>query len=74
MSTNPITSRRAETGSTVGPPLGSTKQEREAYWVARGNRLLWGQELTTKGEALEPRYDLEWRCVNGNYFLASRGQ
>ena len=58
----------------IGPPPGSTKQEREAYWVARGNRLLWGQELSTKGEALEPRYDLEWRCVNGNYFLANRGQ
>lgn len=56
----------------AGATSGMTAEQRQAHWIARGNRVLWGQEPTTKGEMLEPRYDLEWRCANGSYFLASR--
>jgi hypothetical protein len=68
---NPLKLRDAEQGSArVVAPI--DKQEREAFWIERGNRILWGQEPTRKGDFLEPRHDLHWRCVNGNYFIESR--
>jgi hypothetical protein len=56
------------------PPIVAPKGEadRQAFWIERGNRVLWGQEPTTKGEFYEPRHDLRWACKNGNYFLEPR--
>jgi hypothetical protein len=48
------------------------KAERQRFWIERGNRILWGQEPTQKGDYLPPRLDLEWRCVDGNYFIADK--
>jgi hypothetical protein len=48
------------------------KAERQRFWIERGNRILWGEEPTSKGEWLPPRRDLQWACVNGNYFIEQR--
>jgi hypothetical protein len=49
-------------------PTKRTQQE----WIERGNRILWGQEPTSKGEFLPPRTDLEWVCRNGSYAIERR--
>ena len=57
--------------SHIIPP--SDPKEREKFWIERGNRILWGQEPTTKGDYLTPRLELEWCCKDGHYFIAPRG-
>jgi hypothetical protein len=54
------------TGKT--PLTKRTTQE----WIDRGNRILWGQEPTSKGDFLPPRLDLEWVCRNGSYAIERR--
>jgi hypothetical protein len=48
------------------------KAERQRFWIDRGNRILWGQEPTAKGDYLPVRPDLHWTCINGNYFIEPR--
>jgi hypothetical protein len=50
----------------------SDPAERQRFWIERGNRILWGQEPTSKGEFLPPRTDLEWVCRNGSYAIERR--
>jgi hypothetical protein len=47
-------------------------KERERFWIDRGNRVLWGQEPTSKGDFLPSRTDLQWACANGSYFIEPR--
>jgi hypothetical protein len=54
----------------IVPP--TNEAERIRFWIERGNRILWGQEPTSKGDFLKPRADLQWACVNGNYFIEPR--
>jgi hypothetical protein len=54
-----------------GPPSKPAKKTTQE-WIERGNRILWGEEPTSKGEWLPPRRDLQWACVNGNYFIEPR--
>lgn len=54
----------------IVPP--TNEAERIRFWIDRGNRILWGQEPTSKGDFLQPRTDLQWACVNGNYFIEPR--
>jgi hypothetical protein len=69
MSTNPI-QKRLKTEPSLAVP--SDEDERRKFWIDRGNRILWGQEPTSKGDFLQPRTDLQWACVNGNYFIEPR--
>ena len=50
----------------------SDPAERQRYWIERGNRILWGQEPTSKGDYLHPRTDLEWVFRNGSYSIEVR--
>ena len=50
----------------------SDPAERRRFWIERGNRILWGQEATSKGDFLPPRHDLEWAWANGSYFIQPR--
>jgi hypothetical protein len=59
-------------GQRPRPTIPTDKRERERLWIERGNRILWGQEPTSKGDHLPPRTDLEWRCANGSYFITKR--
>jgi hypothetical protein len=59
-----------EGGSLAKAP--TDKQERQRHWIERGNRILWGQESTSKGDYLDPRPDLEWICRNDSYFIEPR--
>jgi hypothetical protein len=68
MSTNPLKNLEAHS-RTVAPP---DPQERQRFWIERGNRILWGQEPTSKGEWLTPRLDLEWFWNNGAYMVGPR--
>lgn len=50
----------------VCPPKGDSAEEKSVrirFWVARGN-----DQLSKEG-----RDHLEWRCVNGHYFIDHRG-
>ena len=71
MTANPL--KVIDGGSTrvIAP---TDRAERQRFWIERGNRILWGQEPTSKGDFLPPRLDLEWRCHDGNYFIAERGR
>ena len=54
-------------------PLAPKDQaERQRFWIERGNRILWGEEATSKGDFLTPRRDLEWVCRNGSYAIEPR--
>jgi hypothetical protein len=68
MSTNPLKAKSKEI-AVLAP---SDEKERQRFWIERGNRILWGQEPTRKGDFLHPRTDLQWACVNGNYFIEPR--
>lgn len=46
--------------------------ERQRFWIERGNRILWGQEPTSKGDFLRPRTDLHWVIRNGSYSIEPR--
>lgn len=67
MAANPLLS-----GQTARPLTPSDPAERQRFWIERGNRILWGQEPTSKGDFLHPRTDLQWACVNGSYFIEPR--
>ena len=60
------TSSQTRNGSPADPI------ERQRHWIERGNRILWGQEPTSKGDFLPPRHDLEWAWNNGSYFIQPR--
>jgi hypothetical protein len=43
-------------------------------WIERGNAYLWGDAPAEHGKHAgtyidQPRRDLQWACVNGNYFI-----
>jgi hypothetical protein len=64
---------RLNSGTTqnrIVPP--SDEKERQRFWIDRGNRILWGQEPTSKGDYLSPRTDLEWVCRDGSYSIEPR--
>lgn len=67
MSSNPL-----ELVATKGRKGAGLKRDQQA-WIDRGNRLLWGEEPDRSGAFMEPQRHLEWRCENGNYFIALRG-
>jgi hypothetical protein len=67
MTTNRLA--KSDAPPTLAP---SDTKERERFWIERGNRILWGQELTSKGKFLSPRLDLHWVCINGNYSIEPR--
>lgn len=69
MADNPFLERQPTATRVVAP---SDPAERQRFWIERGNRILWGQEPNSKGEWPTPRYDLEWACSNGSYFLRQR--
>ena len=46
--------------------------ERQRFWIERGNRILWGEEPTSKGDFLAPRRDLHWVIRNGSYSIEPR--
>jgi hypothetical protein len=71
MTTNRL-ARSENQPDRIVPP--KDKAERQAFWIARGNRVLWGEEPNGKGEYLTPRRDLEWRCVDGSYFIDQRAK
>ena len=52
----------------------SDPDEKRRFWIDRGNRILWGQEPTSKGDYLEPKTHLHWVCIDGNYFIEERAE
>jgi hypothetical protein len=64
------TSRLSGSSNGTRPP--NDPKERIRFWIERGNRILWGEEATSKGDYLTPRRDLEWAWNNGSYFLQPR--
>lgn len=59
MTDNPIKQKAAQPKRSV--------QE----WIDRGNRILWGQEPTSKGDYLN-RPELHWCHRDGHYFIERR--
>ena len=50
---------------TISAPKGNTaedKARRTAFWIDRGNGQLFESGRT----------DLEWKCINGHYFVEPR--
>jgi hypothetical protein len=37
-------------------------KERRKFWIERGNAMLWGHIPDSKGNYLEPRFNLHWVC------------
>lgn len=66
MPTNPLMERQ------MGLAVPTEQRERVRFWIERGNRVLWGEEPTKRGEYLEPRRDLEWVWRNGSYLIQPR--
>lgn len=50
----------------------SDPAERQRFWINRGNRILWGQEATSKGDYLN-RPEYEWASKDGHYYIVPRG-
>lgn len=73
MSDNRLTGANSNRPIVKAPADCDTPEKRQKWWVQRGNRILWGQEPNAKGEYQQPRPDLEWRCENGSYYIASVG-
>ena len=67
---NPLKLAAGTVPAHMGAPSG--KAERERFWIERGNRILWGQEPTGKGDYLYPRPELHWVCRSGNYSIEAR--
>lgn len=70
MSGNPLKIRRGDESDS--PLVPSDQMERVRHWIDRGNRILWGQEPTSKGEWLTPRLNMEWVWRNGSYSIEER--
>ena len=67
MPTNPLKLRRSETD------VPEDRDDRKRFWIERGNRILWGEEPTSKGDFLEPQRRLHWVCSkDGHYSIESR--
>lgn len=72
MTTNRLTSANTNQPRVVAP-AGLSEEERRQWWVARGNRVLWGQEPCKDGSFLTPRLDMEWGCDDsGSYYITTR--
>ena len=69
MTTNRLASPAEGKVRIVAP---TDPKERERFWIDRGNRILWGQEPTSKGDYLYPRPELHWVCRSGNYSIEAR--
>ena len=67
---NPLAGEAQSNNTRVHAP--ADPAERRKFWLDRGNRILWGQEPTSKGDYLYPRTDLEWVYSNGSYAVQSR--
>jgi len=74
MTDNPFLNSQSDSSGRVIAPKGMSKAEREQFWIARGNRILWGEEPCQDGSYLDPRRNLEWRCKDGHYFIAEIGR
>jgi hypothetical protein len=62
---NPLRSATPTINEFGDMPRGQSEEDRASrvrYWLDRGNR-----ELAKAG-----RTDLEWKCVNGHYFIDPR--
>lgn len=70
MTANPLRAATDQAPDRVFAP--QDKEERIRFWIDRGNRILWGQEPTSKGEWLEPKPHLHWVCINGDYRIEER--
>lgn len=69
MTTNRLAAPKDGKPQIIAP---DDEDERRRFWIERGNRILWGQELPTKGGRVPPRLELEWACDNGHYSLVPR--
>ena len=70
MTTNRLA--RSESGDVPRIIAPKDKDERRQFWIDRGNRILWGQEPTSKGDYLEPKTHLHWVCVDDHYWIEER--
>lgn len=72
MAANPILDRSPAQAKISPPSDLKTVEERRRWWIARGNRVLWGEEPCKDGSYCEPRRDMEWRHDGNSYYLSPR--